>query len=233
MTNNVTVTNNFKIEPCYLVRDRISVDRGVTYHRRDISNEVLEDGSEQATWETDRHYKNRAETKAANAIYMKARNRIRQVCLVTDIGFVCPLWKQSELDLAVAEAKALIDDFNSTAKVCHISFLVVCTRLDNDNTEGVSLIQDTLVRSTELIKTALTNFDPKAAKESLTLTKQMIDVLADPATKAELTKVRAEASELCKEINKLVKEFDGNVQNAIASSQGQNLLRRADADWNF
>jgi hypothetical protein len=225
--------NEFRIEPCILVSDALSVERGVTYHRRDISKEVHSDGSEDATWQTDRHYKNREEAKEAERVYAKARQRIRSQSLYTEIGFVCPMSKQTELANAIAEARQIVDDFNAKARHCHVHFRVVCTRIEPNNVDGAATLQDTLTKSVSEIRNALQNFDPKKARDVLSSTKELVEILGDPQTKRELAKAREESAELAKEIKRLVKEYDGNVKNALASANGDKLVARATAAWNF
>lgn len=223
----------FKIEPCLLVRDRLKVDRGVKYFRRDISNETHDDGSESATWETERHYKNRAETALANSVYAKARQRVRSVCISTDIGPICPLRNQGELKRAIQDAKELVDKFNEDAQFCRIEYLVVCTRIEPDNENGVTILRETLEQSATEIRQALMAFDPKKARDVLYATKNAVGVLSDPASQQALSEAQEEARKLCKEMTRLLKEFDGSRENALASAEGEKLLNRANATWNF
>jgi hypothetical protein len=223
----------FTIEPCILVSDKLTVVRGVSYHRRDLDTTVHDDGSEDALWETQRHYKNREETKEADRVYAKARQRLRSVCLATAIGFVCPLPKRGELEAAMAEAKALVDDFNKSATWCHINYLVLCTDIAPDNVSGVALLRSTLQETTDAIRQSLREFDAKNARDTLYATKRLVDVLNDPAAREELRQAREEAGQLCKEITRLVKDFDGNAKNALASERGEKLMERVHAVWNF
>jgi len=225
--------SDFVIEPCVLVRDRITLDRGVSYYRRDVQVVGNEDGSEDATWHTERHYKDRTESKDAERIYAKVRQNIRQVCLSTDIGFICPIAKKDDLEKVIQSSRELVDEFNLNAKYCKVNFLVVCTNIDPNNQDGVTLLRNTLEKSVDTIRTSLANFDVTAARSAVNATKKMIDVMADPGAKDVLAHTRDEVSTLCKEVAKLVKQFDGNIQNAIVSTNGQELLKRANAIWNF
>ena len=223
----------FKIEPCVLVRDRLTVNRGVSYHRRDLDTRRNDDGSEDALWETQRHFKNREEAKEADRVYAKARQRIRSVCLATDIGFICPAPKRKELDTALTEAKELVDDFNSRANWCRINYLVVCTDILPENEGGVQLLQQTLQDTTNDLRKALQDFDAKKTRDVLYATKRMVDVLSDPESREELRSAREDTAQLCKEITRLVKEFDGNAKDAQASDRGAKIMERVNATWNF
>lgn len=224
---------NFSIEPCILVSFKLKVERGVTYHRTDLSNTVNDDGSEDALWETKRHFRNRAEAKEAERIYAKARQRVRSVTLETPIGFICPLSKERELQAAVDESQRLVDDFNKTATTCKIHVVYVPSRINADNVGGVSMLKSKLEETTMEIRKALTTFDAKGAREVLYATKRMVDVLADPESREELRTAREEAGQLCKEITRLVKDCDGHIKDALASAQGDALMDRVNAAWNF
>lgn len=226
-------TDNFTIEPCILVRDRVTVDRAVKYHRTELGKQVNDDGSEDAKWETERHYKNRGEAMKADRVYHSVRSKLQEVCLKTGIGFVCPLSRKQELEEAVARGKQLVDEFNAEATHCHIRFLVVCTEITPANVEGVQLLRDTLNHSASSIREALQNFNPAKARDAVRASKKMVDVLSDNATKKELQEACDEAKVLCREISALVKEFDGNVQNALVSPRGTQILQRVGAAWNF
>ncbi len=226
-------TAKFTIEPCILVRDRISVDKGVSYVRRELTNERNDDGSEDATWQTDRHYENREEASLATRVYNNSRNRIRTVCLNTDIGFVCPMNKVKELERAVTEAQQMVDEFNETAECCRIRFLVVCTDIEPTNVNGVQVLKETLEKSTKDIVDALSSFNLKKASETLRATKTLTSVLADPDSKRELAQYRDEVKILCKEVSSLLKEYDGNIKNAQASDKAVVLMKRVNAAWRF
>lgn len=224
---------SFTIEPCVLVRERIKVDRGVTYNRVDISKSHNDDGSEDATWQTDRHFKNRTEAKEAEKIYHQVRNKIRSVCVHTDIGFICPISRKSDLEATIAECRSIVEDFNSEATCCSVNFLVVCTDILPSNMDGVEILRDAVERSAVTIRKALNDFNVKAIRDALNATKNTAEVIADPSMKENLKNSREEIRKLCIEMTALVKEFDGNVQNALASEKGATLQNRANAAWNF
>lgn len=225
--------NTFKIEPCILVIDQIKVDRAVKYVRRNEQVLKSADGSEQAIWETERVYKSRQEVTKANTTYNAARAFLRGVSAATDIGFICPVSRQTELNAAVAKAKQLVDDANATFSHCYVRFRVVCTRIEPTNEEGVDMLRETISLRTKELQEALANFDPAKARNVLNASKGFIDILAEAQARDALNKVRLESKQLCGEIGKLLKEFDGNVQNAMASPQGKTILLRTNAPWNF
>lgn len=224
-------TTNFKIEPCILVRDRITVDRGVSYIRRDLSATPGDDGSEDATWFTDRHYKNKEETKQANNTYMKARNRIRQVCLSTDIGFICPLSRKEELAAAIQESKEIADDFNRTAKVCRVNHIVVCTMIEPENKDAEQLINETVHSIGQSIKAAVANLDFKTARGAVKQLTQTISIVGDVDSKVRLEDYQKSINTVCDDIKEFLKEYGKDVDRAMHPEK-INMFREQ-AEWDF
>lgn len=222
-----------KIEPCIVVRDTLTVERAVRYDRRNHTVTNNPDGSEDATWEGKRHYKNRQEAQQADRIYAQARSKLRSVCLRTDLGFICPESKKAELDQAIEAARKVVEDANAGFQYCHVNFRVVLLELKPANEDGVAILRESLERTTKAVQEALADFDVKKARTLLATTKQFMDVLADPASKQALITVREEARKVAAEVANVVKQFDGNVQNALASQEGAVVLARAKAAWNF
>jgi hypothetical protein len=223
----------FRIEPCILVNDRVSVDRGVRYVRHDLFKKANPDGSEDAKWETERHYKDRSETKVANSTYTKARSLLRKVCLPTEIGFVCPVAKENELQAAIFAAGKLVDDANKSFKHCKITLRIVCTTIEPTNNAGVAMLEDTLTNTVASVKAALENFDMQRVREVLSSTKTLADVLADPVQKQRLVDARKQTADLLKQMAELVKEYDGNIADAMVSNAAGAILQRAAAEWDF
>jgi len=221
------------IKPCILVTDKLTVHRAVSYGRTELSATVNADGSEDAKWETERHYKNKEESQEADRIYSRARSKLRSICLQTDIGFVCPASKEPELSDAIEEARFIVDEANKGFTHCSVNFRVVCTRIESDNDDGAATLKDALNSSVVDIRNALFAFDPKKARASLKSTSNLVDVLSNVNLRTELQSARDEASKLAGEMAKLLKEFDGNVKDAMASVAGKDVLARTDAAWNF
>lgn len=224
---------SLQIEPCILVTDRLSVERAVTYSRTDQDVKMHPDGSEDSTWKTDRHYRDRNEAIEADRVYSRARARIRAACIPTDIGFICPTKRVSELEAAIADAKHEVDEANSKFKHCQVTFRVVCTRIEPDNLDGAATLAETLNHSVGDLKASLENFDFQKARNVLNSTKYLVDVLSDPETRNTLQGAREQAKSLATEVANLVRSFDGNIANAMASVEGKSVIGRVVAAWNF
>ncbi len=224
---------NFKIRPCILVTDKLTVERGCTYHRYDLEVKTDATGSEDATWQTDRHYKNREEAKEADRVYAKARHKIRSACVATEIGFVCSADNEKTLEKAINDARELVDNANASFGHCHIKFKVLRTRIEANNEDGVQVLKETLESSVATIRESLKGFDVQKARDTINGTKGIVAVLADPESRRALKESRAEARQLATEINRLLTAFDGNIADAMVSEDGKDILLRANAKWNF
>jgi hypothetical protein len=226
-------SGTLRIQPCILVIDRLTVERAVSYVRTDHVVQANPDKSEDATWKTERHYMDRDEAKEADRVYSRARTKIRSVCSLTDIGFIALAAKDAELQKAISEARQIVDDGNKTFKHCKVNFRVVCTKIEPDNVDGAATLAEAINKSIDVVRSAMTSLDVKKARDTLSATKGLVDVISDPEAQAALTKARDESKTLLNEIQVLLKDFDGNVANALASQNGQAVLARGQAIWNF
>jgi hypothetical protein len=219
------------IEPCIIVIDRIRIDRAVSYEKEDLGTRINDDGSEDAEWHTRRHYRDRKETEEAQKIYNKIRYRLGTVCAKTDIGFVCPRSKVSELNDIIIESEQEAREANSRFKHCKVKFRIVCTELASNNESGMDALKDAIIDQTNVLKRALADFDPKKARDAIRASKSFADMIADPKVKMSLQTLHKEAKDLATEISKTVREC-GSVANAVASPEGQKIMHRAKAAWN-
>ena len=191
------------------------------------------DGSEDKEWHTLRHYANKKEALEADKVYANARYKIRSKCLSTEVGYICPISKEQELLDAIEEARQMVDEFNKSARFCSVSMRVLLTRVESDNPDGVELLRDTLNQNVQTMKEALADFDVKKARNLLVSTQSAVDILQDPASKKALMKVREEAREMATQIASVLRDYDNEVENALVSKDGQEILYRIGASWNI
>lgn len=225
-------TADLKLNPCILVTERLTVERGVSYDKRDVSVVPHMDGSEDATWETQRHYKNKEEAKEADRVYSNARFRIRSKCLYTEVGYLCPEKDKALLETSIQEAKDLVDEFNKKAQHCHVKFRVLCTSVQPGNIDGTEALRETLERNTVALKDALSEFDVKRARNMLVATKPALDLLSDGRVRKTLESVRGEARELANQIAEIIRQCGDNVDQALESVVGKSLAERV-GSWDF
>lgn len=226
---------DFKTKHCIVCNPEISVHRAVTYTQSGKVVKTHDDGSEDSSWVTHSHYADRAETKEANRVYQRARQAILAVTThVPGLGLTTPATRREELLKAIAKARALVDEFNYRARYCRISFYASPTEAVRGAPNAAEGVRDRVFEATHTMREALTKFDVKTARDALYSTKRLVDVIDSPETRIELRKVRKEAADLAREVARMVKTFDGKIEDALASSMGEKLAERAaTAEWNF
>lgn len=221
------------IKPCFKVTLNVSIDRGVKYRQMDHNVEANADGSEDAEWRTHRHYKDRDEAKAADRVFSAVRQKLHSIGTHTALGFVVPLEDEAKLDKALQEMEEAVDEANKGFRYCHINLEYDVVEYTNQTKGAAKSVASQIERSAQRIQEALREFNPKNARKVLNASKEVLDVLADPKARKALHAAREQARELAGEIQAVVKQFDGNVQDAMQSESGKELLVRANAKWNF
>lgn len=127
------------IRPGYLVSLKTSLIGNISYHKQVLEREhIVEDGSEQARWETKRVIGDRAEHDRGWKAQAEARAKVSRVCTNTAFGLLCPEERNGELQTAIAEAKQIAADFNSTARLSRINVYVIVGKIAPEQFDVVS-----------------------------------------------------------------------------------------------
>jgi len=136
------------IRPGLLVSLKTSIKGGVSYRKTPLEVEQVEGvvpteeekRAEKARWETERTITDAVEHEAAVKARSKARAAITGVCTASAFGLLCPAERQADLDKAIAEARKIADDFNSTAQISRVTVYVIAGRVAGDDVEAVRAI---------------------------------------------------------------------------------------------
>lgn len=132
------------LRPGYLVSLKTSVRGNVRYFRNELppkeGAEPAADGVAIDRWETERTITDPVEHEAAKKARQKAQACVRKICQQSAFGLLCPEVDAEKLDNAVLEARAVVDAFNDTASLSHISFLVLRGKVSPDDVEAVRAI---------------------------------------------------------------------------------------------
>lgn len=216
---------NFAIQPCYLVIDKLSVDRKVTY----VKYNYQEESTETAHWETERKYISKSETDEANKAYSNARSKLRSVCVRTPIGWVCPISHQNELKKAIEDARKIVNDANAKLQHCSVTFRVVTTVLEPTNLEGVEILKESLAKLHQDLKEAVKAADLQKARTLATSIKHFGRVASDPATKMAIVGFQADVKTTLSYLASVLKSFDDDA-SAVATHARDDLFQRTE-DW--
>lgn len=212
----MTITTT-TLRPGILVPLSIRTHGNVSYMKTILeSAQVDDDGKETATWNTTRTITDKAELERAKKTVSKARSIVSAVCAKTAFGLLCPEADEDKLKAAIAEARAVCDEFNSTATVSRVMLYVMPGKVAPDDVEAVKSInreiKDLLAEMAEGIK----NTDVKVIRDAANRAKQLgsmltssaearVEIAIDTARKAarQIVKAGAQAS---LEIDKLAIE---------------------------
>lgn len=133
--------STIKLEPSYLVGLKTRLVGGVDYKREEI--EHREEGeADVLKWETERTITDKEEFAEARRIQNKARSLVKGVCIPTDFGLICPLNEEAALDARIAEATALVDDFNATAVHSKIKFRTIRGAISESKAEAMVSVRE-------------------------------------------------------------------------------------------
>lgn len=176
-----TFTFDTTIRPGLLVAVKTSIKGNVSYKKSDTHVVTLEDGVEQAKWDTERRIKNAAEQEAATKVRSKARGFIASVCSTTDFGFLCPLNAKPELDKAIVEARKVCEAFNDTSTVTKIRFAAVTGTIAQDDYQAVRALRREVTELITDMKDGLENLDVSTVREAAKRAKQLGQMLSPEA----------------------------------------------------
>ena len=205
MTNLPTPTFSFTttIRPGLLVAVKTSIKGNVSYKKSDTHVVTLEDGSEQAEWDTERRIKDAAEQEAATKARSRARTLISSVCSVTDFGYLCPIMLKPELEKAIEAARKVCNEFNATSKFTKLRFNAVTGSIAQNDYQAVRAIRREVTELITDMTEGLQNLDVTTVREAATRAKQLGQMLSPEAeVRLELAikQARESARKLAKEI---------------------------------
>ena len=200
------------LRPGLLVSLKTSITGNVSYDRRDIeSNHRTEEGKSKAKWETERTVEDPEELERAAETRGKAASLIRSVCAKSAFGLLCPETAAEELTKAVENARALAEEFNSTAKLTRVTIYVMTGRIAPDDVEAVKALNSEVRDLLSDMQRGVEKFDVKVIRESASKAKQlgaMLSVEAAGRVQVAIDAARGAASKIVKAGEEAAKELD-------------------------
>ena len=190
------------LRPGLLVSLKTSISGNVHYTKRTIEDDhVTSDGAKLAVWETERKIADPDEHERACKVRSAASHLIRGVCSASAFGLLCPEDKAEKLDKAIADARMLAEEFNSTATISRIGVYVVCGRVAQDDVEAVRAINSEVRDLLADMQEGLRNLDVKAVRAAAGKAKglgQMLSTDASDKIKDAIDAVRKSARQIVK-----------------------------------
>jgi hypothetical protein len=216
----MTVTT---LRPGLLVSLNTRVTGNANYIRRDIETEhTTDDGARRAKWETERTITDPAEYEEAGKVRSMARTLIARCCAASSFGLLCPNTNADKLDKAIAEARALADDFNSRATLTRVQVYVIAGRIAQDDVEAVRAINSEVSDLLNRMEQGVRNLDVETIRDAAKRAKalgSMITPEASERLEKAISTARDAARNIVKAGEAAAVEIDQRALRAITESR--------------
>lgn len=194
------------IRPGILVSLKTSVSGGVVYERKDIEPEHSFGGDgKRSKWETTRTVQDADEFETACKTRIAAGDRIRNACMKTGFGLVCPQAKIAALDEAVATSRREVDAFNASSRISKISLGVMRGQIASSDSEAVLAISQEVRTLLDQINGGVAKLDVSAIREASSAARkmeQMLDEQQAGIVSAAVVAARAAAREIVRRVER-------------------------------
>jgi len=179
----MTITTiNQTLRPGFLISLKTSLRGNVTYRKEDIEADHAEDdGTRKAKWQTERTIANPDEFKRGTVARSAARRRVASVCTQSAFGMLCPEIDRAKLDLAIADARKVADEFNSTAELSRLYVYILVGKVASDDVEAIKAINSEVRDLLGDMERGIKAFDAKAIREAASKVKSMGQMLSQDA----------------------------------------------------
>jgi len=187
----------YTLRPGLLVGLNTTMSGNVKYRKEDLSVATDRHGTETATWKTDRTIADKAEHERAKVTRSQAVYLVRRVCVTTACGYyLCPMEREATLHKAIAEARAMVETFNATAKKTRLGFYVITERLDSGMAEAERIVNAELCELVGAMTASFKAKDAKGMRDAADKAKALAVMLGDAGKKAvaETTAVARDAA---------------------------------------
>lgn len=195
------------MQPGLLVSLKTSVRGGVEYRRVDLETEHrTESGEVRARWETERVITNPDDYEKARDAQSRARSIIVAQCCSSSFGLLCPVAREQELDLAIAEARAVAQGHNAASGLTQVEVYVLVGRIAQSDQEAARAIAAEVRGLLDQMAQGVKQADPEAIREAANKARQLGAVLSED--------VNAKVGEAIKEARRAAREIVAKVEKA-------------------
>lgn len=155
-----------RLKPGILVSIKTHSTGNRSYTKQELERAHLtEGGVERSRWNTTRIVFDPEEAKLASQVTSKARYAVTKLCADTAHGPLCPSERRAELYEAIAEARAMCDEFNTTAVFSRIEVNVICGEVIGDDVEAARALFSETERLMTQMQEALEALDTKKIQQ--------------------------------------------------------------------
>jgi hypothetical protein len=188
------------LRPGLLVSLKTSCTGNVNYNKEIIEGDHVTDaGMRKATWQTERIIADPEEFERAKRTQSKALTMIRTICTRSSFGLLCPEIDREKLDRAVASARQMAEEFNSSAAITRVHVYVIVGRIAADDVEAVKAINSEISGLMRDMQEGLRNLDVKAVREAANAARNVAQMLSPDAAsrvRTAIDLVRASARQI-------------------------------------
>lgn len=182
--------------------------------------DTKEGGTSKARWETERVISDVDEHAAATKARSKARQIVSSICSKSSFGLLCPESKADILTAAIADARAVAEAFNATAKLTRVSINVIAGRIAADDVEAIRAINSEVRSLIDDMMTGVKNLDPAAIREAAGAARdigKMLNATEQERLQTAIDAVRGQARAFVKAGETAAKEVDQSVLNRLSA----------------
>lgn len=212
-----------RLRPGLLVSLKTSIQGGVSYDKTVIdADHMTETGARVERWETERVVANPQEHEAARKARSRARQTIVSVCAQSAFGLLCPEDRREELERAVAEARAVAEEFNNSAVDSRIRIYVIAGRVSADDTEAVRAISSEVRGLMAAMESGIRDLDAAKIRDAAKRARsvgQMLSPRAQERVKVAVDAARDAARTISKAGEAAAIEIDATAIQKIANSR--------------
>jgi hypothetical protein len=192
------------LRPGLLVSINTSMAGNVQYRKQEIVADHLIEKARFCKWETERTISDAEEHALATKARSEATYAVGRVCASTPFGYLCPEEKREQLDAGIADARAIVDAFNSVAKVTRINLYIMTGRVAADDVAAVRAIRSELSGLLSDMQYGVGALDASKVRDAAARAKQLSTMLSD-AAKGKVESAVEAARKAATVINKAVK----------------------------
>lgn len=231
-----------------------SVTGGVVYARKDLDERCGQDGknamgapakcklspahsgkcdfsemtAEEVTrWETTRTIADKAEHEKATKVRNKARSLITAVCCASNFGLLCLATKEGDLNGAYAEAKRIVEEFNTAAQYTRVEIYMMIGEI-RESSSSVQSISAEVVSLIDKMISGIGGGDEDTVRDAANKLTQLSDML-DDASRGMVAKAIAEARSAARAIVKAKEEREAGAASAGTLAAQKEAARTAAA----
>jgi hypothetical protein len=193
------------IRPGFLVSVKSTVSGGVSYQRTDLEHDASTDAKDVSRWETVRVIEDPVEHERAVKARGAALNAIRRLCSKTSFGLLCALDNAAALEAAVAEARAIVNEFNATAAYTRVQIYALKGKIASTDEEAARAIGQEVASLIADMDAGISKLDPKAIREAANKAREMASMLGEEAAgkvEGAIEQARKAARAIVKRIEK-------------------------------